>query len=98
MNCLSRYLGISEVEEEREVAVEGGAASLSNIEEGSSETDRAADLVRCEVVRSCAIDYAIRRGFLIVGIVDSDEKWEIFMNMHTYRNECFSKCWLLLSM
>jgi hypothetical protein len=54
------YLGIGckEEDEEWEVLVEGGPISSKS---DDSEVERATDLVRCEDVRSCAIDYAIRR-------------------------------------
>lgn len=54
------YLGVRcrGEDDEWEVLVEGGPISSKG---DDSEVERATDLVRCEDVRSCAIDYAIRR-------------------------------------
>jgi hypothetical protein len=54
-------LGASEEDDEMEVTVESGPAVSGSLSKTDSEADGAADLVRCEDVRSCAIGYAIRR-------------------------------------
>jgi hypothetical protein len=50
------YLGASEEDDEMEVTVESGPAVSGSLSKTDSEADGAADLVR-----SCAIGYAIRR-------------------------------------
>lgn len=54
-DCASMYLRL----ELREEGVEEWKAS--EVGSFSSKIEGATDLVRCECVRSCAIDYAIRR-------------------------------------
>lgn len=77
-DCASMYLRL-ELREE-------GVAEWKASEDGSfsSKIEGATDLVRCECVRSCAIDYAIRRDTreCIMGMgftIETCNKWDTKM-------------------